>query len=120
MFFIHKYKKDFLKFFCAFWIVSFSINIYLTGKDLTSAFFLPHGRFWELMTGSFLGYIAIFYKDRFDYKFNNLFRNIRSIIGIFLIGIAFYCIDQEKAFPGWWALMPSIGALLLISADNGQ
>ncbi|WP_078131620.1 acyltransferase family protein [Leptospira kirschneri] len=118
LFFIHKYKRHPLVTFFVLWIVSFSINILLTEKNSISAFFLPHGRFWELMTGSFLGYVAVFNNNYLNYKFNNLFHNVQSLIGIFLIGAAFYWIDQDKSFPGWWALMPTLGTFLLISAGN--
>ena len=33
-----------------------------------------------------------------------------------MIAIAIIALDKESTFPGWWALLPTVGALLVISA----
>lgn len=118
LFLIHKYRKNHLTFLCILWVLSFLTNIFLTKKDLTSAFFLPQGRFWELMTGSILAYVVVFKKEYLDFKFNDSLNHINSIVGIVLIGLAFYWINPDESFPGWWALLPTMGAFLLISAGK--
>jgi hypothetical protein len=44
--------------------------------------------------------------------------NIQSAIGLLLIVIAAASIDQQSTFPGWWAVLPTGGAFLLISAQS--
>lgn len=43
-------------------------------------------------------------------------RNIQSILGIVFIVIGLFFITKERAFPGYWAILPIIGAILIISA----
>ncbi|EMJ92070.1 acyltransferase family protein [Leptospira alstonii] len=118
LFVIYKYKKNYITILVTLWIFSFLTNLFLTGKDLTSAFFLPQGRFWELMMGSILAYVTVFKKEHLNHKFSNLMNHLNSFFGLVLIGLAFYWINQDQSFPGWWALLPTIGAFLLISAGK--
>jgi len=41
----------------SFILISFAANIYMTNKSIDFAFFVPHTRFWELISGSFLAWI---------------------------------------------------------------
>ncbi|WP_061222774.1 acyltransferase family protein [Leptospira weilii] len=118
LFILYKYRKNYLTVLVALWVFSFLTNFFLTGKDLTSAFFLPQGRFWELMTGGILAYVTVFKTEYLDFKFSNLLNHFNSFAGLILIGLSFYCINQDHSFPGWWALLPTTGAFLLISAGN--
>jgi peptidoglycan/LPS O-acetylase OafA/YrhL len=42
--------------------------------------------------------------------------NLQATTGAFLILASIVALNSETLFPGWWALLPTIGALLLISA----
>ena len=42
--------------------------------------------------------------------------NLCSIAGLLLLILGMILINKYRAFPGWWALMPTIGAVLLIIA----
>ena len=42
--------------------------------------------------------------------------NLCSIAGLLLLILGMILINKHRAFPGWWALMPTIGAVLLIIA----
>ncbi|HEY8097164.1 MAG TPA: acyltransferase family protein, partial [Methylobacter sp.] len=43
-------------------------------------------------------------------------QNLKSIIGLILISVAVFVLNKEAVFPGWLALLPTIGAFLIISA----
>jgi len=43
-------------------------------------------------------------------------RDVQSLIGAVLILTGLFVITKERHFPGWWALLPTLGALLIISA----
>ena len=43
-------------------------------------------------------------------------RNVESILGALFFTIGFSMISSEGKFPGWWALLPTIGTLLIIAA----
>ena len=92
-------------------------------NNATAAFYMPTYRFWELLLGAILavmhaGYgvkIPTFLINSSAYKF--LTSNL-SWIGIAILVIAFTLIDKSKNFPGWWALLPTVGALLLIADSS--
>ena len=49
----------------------------------------------------------------------NLFANSRSLLGFTLIlGGVIAGVTNSGAFPGWWALLPTSGAALIISANG--
>ena len=42
--------------------------------------------------------------------------NIYSVAGLLILLLGMALINKHRAFPGWWALMPTIGSVLLIIA----
>jgi peptidoglycan/LPS O-acetylase OafA/YrhL len=103
---------------------SFALNIFATARYPTAAFYLPPTRFWELMLGSIIAYLKL-YPTRFDRSAPiiaavaaPLARSAASLIGLALIGTAIGILDQSYAFPGWWALLPTVGTVLVITAGS--
>ncbi len=45
-----------------------------------------------------------------------LFRNCMGLLGIAVLAGAILCINQNDKFPGWWALLPTIGTGLLVAS----
>jgi len=43
-------------------------------------------------------------------------RNLYSVLGMALLVAGFVLVTRGRAFPGWWALLPTLGAVLLIAA----
>ncbi len=117
--------------------ISFAINIGKVHSDSVQAFYSPVSRFWELMIGSVLAYLALHKVSLWEAtkqkigtalgrtitsnepaQGNPALRNVQSIIGALLIGVAVLVVSKEKAFPGWWVLLPTFGACLIISAGQ--
>ena len=115
--------------------VSFAANIHLRHTDMVQTFYSPLTRFWELLTGSLLAYLAlhkISLRDKAllilgtaSNKSDTLLKspcawlcNAQSVVGALLIGIALLLISKDLKFPGWWALLPTGGACLIISAGQ--
>ena len=67
--------------------------------------------FWELMVGGILAYLVTHQGQRL-LKFGNC----RSAAGLLLILCGIFLLNREPAFPGHWALLPTLGAFLVISA----
>ena len=86
-------------------------------NDKVAAFYSPQTRFWELLIGSILAYITL-YKQNTFITFTQQFNTIKSTLGIVLIATGLLVVTKEKFFPGWWALLPTLGALLIISAGT--
>ena len=111
--FVWKRKWSFVAITATITAVSFAANIYATGTDASAAFFLPVPRFWELMAGSLLAYI-----DLHKPHLLRQHQSMQSILGLAFLAIGMMCINRERAFPGWWALLPVLGAVLIISAGS--
>lgn len=109
---VWKYRLNFLAITIFIAVASFSVNIFTVDSNQVADFYSPLSRFWELMIGGILAYLTL---HRPHYLPKNT--NIQSIIGLLLIIIAILSINQKSAFPGWWALLPTIGSFLVISAQ---
>lgn len=103
-------------------IISFALNVNITVKESSTAFFMPYTRIWELLAGSLLAYVKLF-------NFNlvtesslskSLMRSkgyeVIAATGLLLIVISIFGINKNDHFPGWLALAPVAGAFLLIFA----
>lgn len=106
-------KQHFLLITLVMGICSFYINISTVGTNPTAAFYSPLSRFWELMVGGLLAYVSVFRPWYLEYK-----SNTRSIIGSILIIFGLFFINPDVAYPGWWALLPTVGTFFLISAGS--
>jgi len=95
-------------------LTSFGINLLSFPGHETAAFYSPISRFWELMVGGLLAYVVL-YKPSFMTRY----RNALSITGFALLGLGLAMITSARAFPGWWALLPTMGTAMLIAAQQG-
>lgn len=43
-------------------------------------------------------------------------QNVSSLVGFILLGASLLFINKTKIFPGWWAILPNLGTLLIILA----
>jgi peptidoglycan/LPS O-acetylase OafA/YrhL len=89
---------------------SFVLNVALIGSNPVATFYLPFTRAWELLVGAVLASAW----DRLDHR--EAAANRRAVLGVALIVAAAALLDVHRAFPGWWALMPVAGSVLLLSA----
>ncbi len=105
-------------------VASFALNLYVARINPSADFYLPFTRFWELAFGSLLAYVTLNplregnsavlrMLPRFEQK---LYLEIRSIVGFVLVATAVFLLTSSMVFPGWWALLPTFGTCLLISA----
>ena len=119
--------------------ISFSMNIYNVAADTVATFYSPQTRFWELMAGSVLAYMTLHRQAIFPtlekrlnpwlgnvlhvqtYKAHeSLLHIVQSGLGAALIATAIFVINKGREFPGWWAVLPTIGTVLIISAGPGS
>lgn len=103
-------------------ISSFIYGVWLTQNGGSSAFYLPHARFWELALGSLLAYHSLDsevlavpgIKQKTSFK--NILTNIQPTLGLFLIVYAVVMFSHDQTYPGWRAVIPTTGALLIVAA----
>jgi peptidoglycan/LPS O-acetylase OafA/YrhL len=104
-------KWNFLKVTLLIAFASFAANLYLVHSNPIAAFYSPIPRFWELMLGGVLAYLAL-------HRLQHLPQNATwpSIVGCLLIAAGIVLTSNENPFPGWWALLPTVGTFLAIAA----
>jgi peptidoglycan/LPS O-acetylase OafA/YrhL len=94
--------------------VSFAYNVFsIEHHHADAAFYSPLSRFWELMVGAVLAYLV-----RQKAQWLSGFRTLRCAFGLLLIGFGIFFLNRVAAFPGFWALLPTLGAFLVISAGS--
>ncbi len=114
---------------------SFLLNVARIHDDPVGVFYLPHARLWELLIGSILAYLSLYGTTAFAGArarvAGRLDRTLdagrppgvgphwgpfASWTGVAALGAGFAALSNTRAFPGWWALLPTLGAFLVISA----
>ena len=96
------------------------MNVARVHGHIAEVFFAPHTRFWELLVGALLAYFALrsnAVTAEHD-KSSRIKENIKSLMGVALLLLGFLLITKQKAFPGWWAMLPVMGAAMVISAGS--
>lgn len=135
---IYKYKLNLFKIIISLLAISFLFNIIGVKHNIDSAFYAPQSRIWELLFGSLLAHF-IHYKDKrstcpnthnnthslysriITYWPNNgsiKFGNILSATGFALLIFGILRINKKDIYPGWWALIPVTGSVLIILAGS--
>lgn len=126
-----KLRINFIVTTTAIFIGSFLLNTTGIEQDKTAVFYSPQTRFWELSSGSILAYLSI-YKEKLSLKPGlaasrlphyisnkpSLITNTTSTLGLFLIFLGILFFNKNLLFPGWFAVMPVLGSVLIISSGQ--
>jgi peptidoglycan/LPS O-acetylase OafA/YrhL len=113
-----------VSFLISIFFLSFVGNIYYVSKDPTATFYLPFTRLWELVAGVlFSAYLCSKnnkYVENIFTKFMSLkfYGEIKSCAGLIMIVCGIFFLDGQHMYPGWLALIPVLGALLIISSGS--
>ena len=91
---------------------SFTWNVATVGADPAAAFYLLPARFWELALGALLAYVQLSRSPALTPRL----RDAASLAGLGLLLLAAFGPTSSSLFPGWWALAPTLAAVLLIGA----
>ena len=91
--------------------LSLGYSLHLAGRDLVADFYSPLTRFWELLLGAWLVYMA-----RSGRLGGGFWRSVAAPLGLLLVLLSLVWVHQGLAFPGGWALLPAVGAALLLGA----
>jgi peptidoglycan/LPS O-acetylase OafA/YrhL len=115
--------------------MSFYVNLRSVEMDPVATFYSPLTRSWELLFGSMLAYALLSKKGPLTsgklilnrWSFFDGYREssevvpaplstIIAFVGLLLLLYGFSQITEESNFPGRWAMVPVLGAVLLILA----
>ncbi|MFL9867286.1 acyltransferase family protein [Paraburkholderia fungorum] len=94
---------------------SFILNTALIQHHASAAFYWPVTRFWELLVGAGL---AIASQGGSWHRRMRANANALSGLGLLFCAVSFFGLNSQLAFPGWWALLPVLGAASLIAAGS--
>jgi peptidoglycan/LPS O-acetylase OafA/YrhL len=95
---------------------SFAFNLYFLRQDAIGAFYLPVTRFWELMAG---GVLACTVSSPSQSSGREAYKEWASVTGLLLTIATFSVLRESMAYSGTWALLPTLGAFLLLAAGPG-
>ncbi len=115
LYFVVKRSWNVLYVIVAVAVLSFIWNIARIGVDPSGAFYSPLSRSWELAIGAFLAYQTVTPIASLA-QFIKRHQTSLSALGLILVLIGFVVINEGRAFPGWWGLLPSLGSALLIAS----
>lgn len=92
--------------------LSFLISVMRVKTDTPGAFYLPDSRAWELLLGVSLHLIPL------DWMKDGWRREAASITGVLMLALGYALIRPATNFPGFAAVLPCVGAALLMAADE--
>ncbi len=93
-------------------VLSFASSVVFVSLNPVTAFYMPYTRAWELLLGTLLA-TGNFPRLRAAWQ-----RNLASFTGLACILTACLVYRPTTPFPGWSALLPCIGSVLVIQAGQ--
>ncbi len=96
--------------------LSFAANLWITARSVSSGFYLPLPRFWELAAGALLAHWT--FSGNLE-RLSPRARSVASLAGAALVLGAAFGFNSTLNFPGAWAAIPVLGAALWIGAGPG-
>ncbi|WP_426192751.1 acyltransferase family protein [Massilia sp. DWR3-1-1] len=132
---VFRFKSGVVQLILLCLLVSLLVNVAGVHRFPSATFYSIASRAWELLFGALLACLSL---RQFALRFGHwqyasadhgatvsgaLFdsasasgRALMSAAGLLCIVIACAVVRSDQAFPGWWALLPVLGAALLIAA----
>ena len=92
----------------------FLLGLWLVEMFPLWGFYSPFSRFWELFFGVLLGWLVSSYQKESNFLIGSIF----SLLGAFLIVLGFFLLRGDEPFPGVRAILPCLGAALIIGAGE--
>jgi peptidoglycan/LPS O-acetylase OafA/YrhL len=122
-------------------VSSFILNLAKVNSNSVATFYLLPTRGWELLIGAVFAHWTLYpvkpdswfavrvckldgWLKRLIYSpaaaaapaAGATLRDVMSVLGMVLLVMSFVAIYKERSFPGWWALLPTLGSVLIIAA----
>jgi peptidoglycan/LPS O-acetylase OafA/YrhL len=97
-------------------IATFILNLVMSVQNGVTDFFLTPYRAWEFLGGSLL---AWWHYDRGHEEEAPLYREAMSFAGLILLVVGLTFIHKGDPYPGWRAVLPVAGTLLLMEGGRG-
>jgi len=101
-------------------VLSFLLSLYWTWTQPQLAFYMMPARAWQFALGAmvFLGFGApAFQPDTQIPRRQNMLR-VAGWVGLCMILAAGLLLDDHVPYPGFWAILPSVGAALVLASGG--
>ncbi|NKB99606.1 MAG: acyltransferase family protein [Pseudomonadales bacterium] len=109
---IHKrLRSHFMAWTGGVFVLSFVISLWSVANGPDAAFYLLPSRAWELLVGSLLALAPV-------PRLPEAVRELAGLAGLALIFVAVFSFDAQTMFPGAAALLPCLGAGLIIACGR--
>lgn len=96
--------------------VSVAFSAWSATQSATLHFYHPLSRFWELGAGCLMAWLRF---NGYSIDSSRVMRRWGAMLGLILIVLSFTILDTKLLFPGFWALIPVMGACLCIGCGGG-
>lgn len=96
--------------------LSFVVNVGAIHAFPSATFYSPASRAWELLAGAMLACAWLRPAPMLTRVAALLPPNAWSALGALLLALGFALVTAKHRFPGWYALLPVLGAVMLIGA----
>ena len=108
---------NFWLFIGLFFLVSLILSLVKVHHHASLTFYFPLMRAWELLLGAAFAYAV--HRDFFNqFEKYGFINELKAVMGLLLLGGAVFLFNKQLLFPGGWALLPTVGTLLLISSSG--
>ena len=102
-------------------LLSFAVSLAMMSRFTpAAAFYMPHSRLWQLAAGAWLASLTLDGPDHvLRWTATGSIANAMATVGAGLVLAGFMTLGAAAAtYPGWSALVPTIGTLLIIAAGS--
>jgi peptidoglycan/LPS O-acetylase OafA/YrhL len=113
----YRFRASLIQVIAGLFLASFAWGVFTIGSDAVSAFYLPYCRAWELLVGASLAW-ASRQAHLWQSRIRTQHREGLGALGLTLVTLPMVLLDKAALFPGGWALLPTVGAALLIAAED--
>ncbi len=111
--------------------LSFLVNVWGVSRYSAASFFLMPARFWEFMAGFVLAFVQLPERSHVTQAGWSLagygrrllaadrpvaVSNAFAMVGFLLLATGIYLLEGNDPYPGWRALLPTVGSFFLIAA----
>jgi peptidoglycan/LPS O-acetylase OafA/YrhL len=88
---------------------SFALNVAIVDGHPSAAFYLPFTRAWELLVGAIVARAP---------PLTGRLGNVVAFAGLAMIEVCLFGFGAQTVFPGWAAVVPVCGAVMVIMAEQ--
>ncbi len=92
--------------------LSLGASVWTTSHDPSAAFFLLHTRAWEMLAGGLVYFLGL--RQRLSLRQAAM----AARVGLGTIALSILVFTEASAWPGWRALLPVGGAMLILLANR--